>query len=485
MSDLTSGQTAISENVAPAQLAYAVFTSGSGGQPKGVMIQHDSLSNYVRGLQSELKLEPADRYLHTASFSFSSSVRQLFWPLTCGATVYLANQEQRQEPLAFLNAAERNEVTVVDIVPTFWRAVNRLLDGLPENGRAWFGRNKLKMVLAASEPLGTDVLESWWKRVPGRQSVVNMFGMTETCGIVTCHYLTEPLPELVPVGRPLPGTRVYVLDENMDVCGEGQTGNIYVAGSALARGYIGDPARTAGSFLPDPFSAEPGGRMFFTGDRGVWRPDGLLEHWGRSSAGLKVRGHRVEPEHVERALTRHPAVQEVVVTGQDVATEKESLVAFIVPEHAQHPTPVELRHFLQDKLPTYMIPSIFALRQSLPRTPSGKVDRAAISAWRATREQVGEGDQPTTKVEASLLRMWQDILLIKTIRLDDNFFALGGQSLLGVKLLARIREEFGIEVGWESLTDSPTIAQLATRIQLLTVMSPAREQPAGGDEGFV
>lgn len=467
------------------QQAYIVFTSGSAGRPKGVIIEHRSLATYVSALQSTLELVSGDHYLHTASFSFSSSMRQLFWPLSQGASVFLANQKQRQEPLAFLEAVNNLGISVIDIIPTFWTALNDTLSRMPKSNRETLLDNNLRLLLSASEPLMPDIVSTWRSYVSKPHRIVNMFGLTETSGIAAIHDFgtTGLANNAIPIGKPLPGITVQVLDQCMKPCGVGEVGEIYITGPTVARGYLSDVHQTAQKFLPDEFSGNFGARMFGTGDRGVSRPDGTLEYRGRSNYELKIRGHRIEPEQIERIIRKHPAVHDALVTGQDQSTELASLVAYLVPRDTQRPTTTELRHFLQDKLPAYMIPNLFVLRSSLPRTLSGKTDRAAVAKWRATVETSADADTPNTEVEASLVKIWQDVLQIRNISPNDDFFDLGGQSLLGVKLLARIRENLGVELDWTNLTESPTIVGLSKRINLLSKLSRGPTLSADLEEG--
>ena len=467
------------------QPAYIVFTSGSAGRPKGVIIEHRNLASNVSALQSRLELVSGDHYLHTASFSFSSSMRQLFWPLSQGASVFLANQKQRQEPLAFLEAVKRSGISVIDIIPTFWTALNDSLSRMPKSNRETLLDNKLRLLLSASEPLMPDIVSTWRSYVSRPHRIVNMFGLTETSGIIAIHDfgMTGSANNAIPIGKPLPGITTQLLDQRMKPCGVGEVGEIYITGPTVARGYLSDVQQTVQKFLPDEFSGDFGARMFSTGDRGVSRPDGTLEYRGRSDYELKIRGHRIEPEQIERVIRKHPAVHDALVTGQDQSTEFASLVAYLIPRDTQRPTTTELRHFLQDKLPAYMIPNLFIVRSSLPRTLSGKTDRSAVARWRAAVEMSADTDPPNTEVEASLVKIWQDVLQIRNISPNDDFFDLGGQSLLGVKLLARIRENLGVELDWTNLTESPTIARLSKRINLISRLSRAPALSSDLEEG--
>ncbi|HZI87680.1 MAG TPA: amino acid adenylation domain-containing protein, partial [Pyrinomonadaceae bacterium] len=358
--------------VEPENLAYVIYTSGSTGRPKGVMITHCSLSKYVHSLQNRFDITSDDVYLHTASIAFSSSVRQLMLPLSHGITVAIATSDQIANPQSLFDFVKRKSVTIVDFVPSYWRNCIDILLHLEPDVRAALLQNHLRLILSASEPLPSDIPWDWTNRLKHTARLINMFGQTETTGIVA----TYPIPALdgeeirtVPLGRAIDSAEIRLLDHAMESVPMGVPGDLYVGGTGLARGYLNRPALTAEKFVPDPFGSA-GSRLYKTGDRGRYLPDGTFEFLGRLDHQVKVRGYRVELGEIERALFTHPAVRNnVVVMREDRAGEKR-LVAYIVPKGTASPTVSDLRRCVKEQLPEYMIPESFVLLNEMPLTPT-------------------------------------------------------------------------------------------------------------------
>ncbi|MCA1612749.1 MAG: amino acid adenylation domain-containing protein [Acidobacteria bacterium] len=453
----------------PASPAYVIYTSGTTGEPRGVVITHRNLCHYLPAMRQALGIAAEDRYLHTASIAFSSSVRQLLVPLSRGAAVVVATPEQRLDPLALLEAVRRQEVTVIDLVPSYWRSCLHALERLkPEDRRALLD-NKLRLVLSASEPLTSEVPRDWRVEFENDSRLVNMFGQTETTGIVT----TYPIPAennervgIVPIGRPIANTRVFLLDRWMQPVPFGIAGELYLSGEGLGQGYLNQPSLTAEKFLPHPFSAEPGARIYRTGDLARYSPDGQLEFIGRFDHQVKLRGHRVELGEIESALRGHPSVRESAAAVLDDAAGDRRLVAYVVPKHNQSPSVEGLQSFLREKLPEYMVPSAVVTLEALPLTPNGKLAREALPA--PGRAQAGSGVEfvaPRTPIEETLAGIWAQVLGVDKVGVHDNFFRLGGHSLLVAVLMSRVRNTFEVRLPVRTLFESPTVAELALSVE--------------------
>ena len=372
----------------PSNLAYVLYTSGSTGKPKGVMITHANLTHYVHAMRATLGISADDRYLHTASFAFSSSVRQLAVPLSCGASVVLARSETIRDPQALFEVVKQERVSIIDLVPSHWRMCQQVLAGLAPASRAALLTNQLRLILSASEPLPSDLTREWAVFRHGAR-LINMFGQTETTGIVTVY----PIPSgdsdstrVVPIGRPIPNTQAYVLDSSRQLVPIGVWGELYIGGAGVGLGYLNDPELTAERFVPDPFSSSAGARLYRTGDVVRYLPNGDLEFSGRVDHQMKVRGYRIEPGQIEAVVAQHPAWRESAVAIEEDAGEKR-LVAYVVRNPRVPASTRELRDFLKQKLPDYMIPSRIVELPALPRTPNGKVNWAALGAGARRRSR--------------------------------------------------------------------------------------------------
>ncbi len=444
-------------------LAYLVYTSGSTGVPKGVMVTHASLCDYVQAIGKPLGVTADDVYLHTASFGFSSSVRQLLVPLAHGARVVIATTDEIREPVRLFQTVRSEGVTIIDLVPSYWRACTDTLGGLPPVTRQALLANQLRLVLSASEPLLSDLPKTWGLLLEQEAELINMFGLTETTGIVALHRIPashEADARVVPIGRPLGNTRLYLLDARLRPVPIGVIGEIHVAGPGVSRGYLNRPALTAEAYVPDPFGNEPGARMCRTGDIGRYMADGAIEFVAREDQQLKIRGFRVEPGEIESILRGHPGVEAAVVVGQEAAPGERRVVAYIVPR-APAPSVGELQQHVKERLPAYMVPSAFVLLDALPLTPTGKLDRLALP-----RPDSGLADRleapvsPRTPTEEVLAGIWAEVLGVERLGVHDDFFALGGHSLIVTQAVSRIRRALAVEVPFEAVFDAPTVAEL-------------------------
>ncbi|BBD60559.1 amino acid adenylation [Nostoc sp. HK-01] len=488
-------QTAVAAN-----LAYLIYTSGSTGKPKGVRVTHTNLCHYVQAMQTALGIVGEDRYLHTASIAFSSSVRQLMVPLTKGATVVIATAEQRKDPLVLLAEVQQQQVTVIDIVPSYWRNCNHLLSSLQPEVRTKLLNNNLRLIVSASEPLLSDICTQWRFGFQHNASLINMFGQTETCGIVAVNLIemgeappsaiaqNEPI-KIVPLGRPIANTQIYILDQYLQPLPMGVAGELYIAGLGIGQGYLHRPDLTADRFIPNPFSTEPGTRLYKTGDLGRYLPDGTVEFIGRSDHQVKIRGFRIELAEIETVLCQHPSVREAVVIAREDAGEKR-LVAYLVSndENLQNSNFSNCRSFLKERLPDYMLPAHFVMLEALPLTPNGKINRQALPTLEQIQLQTNAQKTPLTPVEEVIAGIWAQILSIGQVNIDENFFELGGHSLLATQVVSQLRTAFQIDLPLRSLFEYPTVTTLAEHIEIAQKAGRQLQlppiQPVGRDGVF-
>jgi enterobactin synthetase component F len=431
--------------------AYVLYTSGSTGRPKGVEIDHRNLSNFLLGMQHQLQPAASDRFLALTTVSFDIAALELFLPLTVGACVVIADSEVPRDPPALARLLQRQAISVMQATPSLWKVLLAANDVPLSQLHALVGGEALSADLAA--------------RLLARTSrLTQLYGPTETTVWSTAMALSKTDADAPPIGRPLLNTRAYVLDEQGQPLPIGATGELYIGGAGVAKGYLNRPQLTEARFLPDPFAGESG-RMYRTGDLARWRDDGVLEFLGRADQQVKIRGHRVEPGEIESALIAHPAVAEAVVIGQCEDDGATSLVAYLVTRPQHQPSTEALRDFLTGRLPEYMIPSVFMLLPALPLNANGKLDRKALPAPRRTASRGYVAAR--TPVEQQLVQLWQELLGIERIGIHDNFFELGGDSLRAAEMLARFPQQFGAELPLGQLFEASTIAGLAACLQRL------------------
>ncbi|WP_190858207.1 non-ribosomal peptide synthetase [Actinomadura sp. RB99] len=435
---------------APAErLAYVIYTSGSTGEPKGVAVTHRALVNYLAYSRDAYPGLRTGSVAHSP-ISFDLTVTALFGPLVSGGCVFLAGLDEAWQ------AGGKAPAGFLKITPSHLP----LLDAMGERGH----RGDL---VVGGEQLTAESLAGWRDRNPG-VAVTNEYGPTETTVGCVGHRTApgEPLaPGAQPVGRPVWNTRVYVLDGRLDPVPPGVRGEIFVGGAGVARGYHGRPALTAERFVADPFAAD-GSRLYRTGDLGRWGADGILEFHGRADDQVKVRGFRIEPAEVESMLAGHArvAAAAVAAVGHGAGTR---LAAWLVPADAAAGAPAvgELRAYLAERLPEFMVPSLFTEVAALPLSPNGKLDRSALPAPDMSRPDLGAFTAPATPTQERLARIWALVLGVERVGADDDFFALGGHSLLATQVVSRVREEFGAEVPMAALFDHPTVAGLAEAVE--------------------
>ena len=434
---------AVSEN-----LAYVIYTSGSTGKPKGTLLQHRGLCNFATAHVQTLGMNNNDRMLQFASFSFDASVSEIFTTLFAGATLYLAKRETLLASPKLIDLLKTEKITAAIIPPAMLSVLPA--EGLPD----------LKIIISAGESCGKDIISKW---VPGR-SFYNGYGPTEATVGPTI-YKVDPLKQdlqTVPIGRPLSNVKVYLLDKYLHPVPIGIPGEIHIGGVCLARGYHQRPEMTAEKFVPDLFSSEPGARLYKTGDLGKYLPDGNIEFFGRVDFQVKVRGFRIELEEIESVLAQNEAIEDVVVLAKKDKAGENRLVAYIVTDHKPLPEKSEIREFLKSRMPEYMVPTAFVTMDVLPLTPNGKIDRKAFpepEEFRASSEATYV--KPRTEIENLVAEIWQDVLQMEKVGINDNFFDLGGHSLTMVKVHSELCEKLNRDISIVEMFKYPSIRTLA------------------------
>ena len=445
----------------PDNAAYVIYTSGSTGRPKGVVVAHRAVTNRVL-YQVAADLPDGGRILQKTPISFDVSVLEIFAPLAAGGAMVLAPADGQVEAATYLRLIAELGVHQASFPPS-------MLAVLLEEEALGSCRGLLQMV-TGGEAVPADLPVRFRERLPA--ALVNRYGPTETTISVTSWSCESGDHRPPPIGRPLAGARVYLLDPAQGTVPVGVAGEIYVGGVCVARGYLGRPELTAERFVPDPFAGnlgEPGARLYRTGDLGRYRADGAVEFVGRVDGQVKIRGFRVEVGEVEAALARHPAVREVAVVAQEEGGARRRLLACVVAATAVSPAWSELWELVAARLPPYMVPSAFVLLPALPLTPSGKVDRRALAsltpAGMTEAEAARESwEPPQSPVEEVLAGLWSELLGRGQVSARDEFFALGGHSLLATQLVSRVRGVFGIELPLRAVFEAPTLSGLAARI---------------------
>jgi amino acid adenylation domain-containing protein len=408
-------------------LAYVIYTSGSTGRPKGVLVEHGGVCNCAEAQIEAYGVGPADRVLQFASPSFDASVSEMFMAILSGATLCVEPPDSTLPGGPLAAVLRERDVTVVTLPPSS-------LALMPPGPFPALGT-----LIVAGEAFGPDVISAW---MAGRK-VINAYGPTEAT-ICATHERCRVGDNPVPIGKPIANARVYILDRLLEPVPPGVPGELYIGGGGVARGYRRGPSRTAEHFLPDPFSAAPGRRMYRTGDMARYRSDGEIMFLGRADSQVKIRGFRIEPGEIETALRRHPAIRDCAVVAFDGENARQAaLVSFYV--SGESLSSLALRRFLRGLLPTHMVPAEFIPVDAIPRTTSGKVDYGRLKGARVrTAEETRVHTPPESRSERAVAAIWRDVLNVTQIGLDDNFFDLGGYSLLVVKAIARIEEKLGI-----------------------------------------
>ena len=454
----------------PENLVYVTYTSGSTGQSKGVMIQHHSLVNAYLAWEDAYDLQTTRSHLQMANFSFDVFSGDLVRALCSGGKLVLCPREWLLASQRLVALMHQEEIDCAEFVPAVLRNLVHYLD---ESGQCL---DFMRVLVCGSDSWYMGEHTRFLRSAGPETRLINSFGLTEAT--IDSSYFEGKLDlsadQVVPIGRPFANMQLYVLDEHWRPVPVGVPGELYVGGRGVTRGYHDRPELTAERFIPDPFGDEPGGRLYRTGDQARYLPDGNVEFLGRIDHQVKIRGFRIEPGEIEATLGRHPAVRQAVVMPVEATPGDKRLAAYVVPNQPSAIAPGQLRRFLQDRLPDYMVPSAFVLIDELPLMPNGKVDRRALPAPEWSRQQLeGKYVAPRTPVEEVLAGIWARVLGINQVGdlhpgvgVHDNFFELGGHSLLATQLVSRVREAFEIELPLRNVFESPTVAALAERVEI-------------------
>ncbi|MBG7135094.1 non-ribosomal peptide synthase/polyketide synthase [Pseudomonas aeruginosa] len=456
----------------PQNLAYVMFTSGSTGRPKGVGISRESLSRHTHVSLAFFGIGPDDRVLQFSTFNFDGFVEQLYPPLACGASVVLRGTEIWDSETLYREIVERR-ITTVDLTTAYW---NMLAKDFANQGVRDYGA--LRQVHAGGEAMPPESLVAWKAAGLEHVRLLNTYGPTEATVTVTtldcAPYVdgSKAIPATMPIGKVLPGRAIYLLDDAGQPAPVGAVGELVIGAELLARGYFKRPDLTAARFIPDPFDEQGGGRLYRTGDLARYGADGVIEYVGRVDHQVKVRGFRIELGEIEACLGEHPAVREALVIAVEGAAGAQ-LVAYLVPQaealasatlEVQAALRNELKALLRDSLPEYMVPAHLLFLERLPLSPNGKVDRKALPAPDASLLQEAYV-APRSELECQVAAIWQEVLKLQRVGLDDHFFELGGHSLLAINVISRIQLELGMKLTPQLLFQFPTLGLFVSNLE--------------------
>ncbi|MGI9059684.1 MAG: non-ribosomal peptide synthetase [Ktedonobacteraceae bacterium] len=441
-------------------LAYVIYTSGSTGHPKGTQITHSGLLNLVYWHRRAFEVTSKDRATQVSSPAFDATGWEL-WPyLTAGASMYLPDEDTRVTPTSLRDWLVHNDITI-SFLPTVLAESIMTLE--------WPATTSLRFLLT-----GADTLHHFPpSTLPF--ALINNYGPTEATVVATSGRVF-PLSDssntagVLSIGRPIDNTQIYILNEHLQPVPIGETGELYIGGAGVARGYLNHPELTEERFIQHPFSSDPNARLYKTGDLSRYLPDGQIVFMGRSDYQIKIRGFRIEPDEIVAALNEHPAVQTSIVVAREDSVGDKQLVAYIVPTAEINVSASSLQDMLAARLPAYMIPTTFVILASLPLTPNGKIDQSALpvpDALNTLRNEVAT--EPSTPIEEQLVNLLAPLLSLDQVGIDDNFFMLGGHSLLGTQLIARIADTFGVTMTLRTLFEAPTVRELSSEIEELII----------------
>ncbi|MFV5997267.1 amino acid adenylation domain-containing protein [Streptomyces sp. NPDC056231] len=453
--------------VSPDTLAYVIYTSGSTGRPKGAMLSHRGICNRLHWMQDAYGLREHDRVLQKTPYSFDVSVWEFFWPLITGAHLHLARPEGHRDPAYLTELVEQQGIGVLHFVPSMLQAF------LQQQTVTRQGRG-VRHVMCSGEALPPEVQEQFHRALPDTR-LHNLYGPTEASVDVSFWECRNTAGATnVPIGRPVANTRLYILNDAMEPVPDGVIGELHIGGVQLARGYLGRPDLTAERFVADPFGS---GRLYATGDLARYRPDGVIEYAGRKDHQIKIRGYRIEIEEIEAVLADHPAVRSCLVVVHEVTSADKRLTAFLTVKDGREAPSDELRAHLLERLPEYMVPAYFVQLDEFPLTANGKVDRKALPALSDVVQQARAGEShvdPRTGTEEALAQLWARLLELDRVGIHDDFFALGGHSLLVASMATEVQERWGIPLMLTTVFKNRTVAALAQVID---------ESVEDGDDG--
>jgi amino acid adenylation domain-containing protein len=432
-----------------ANAAYVIYTSGSTGKPKGVVVPHHGMSNLSEAQKRLFGVEPGHHVLQFASLTFDASIFEITMALSAGATLCLGDRNALLPGPPLMRFLSDQGITIATLPPT-------ALAAIPQAEIL-----ALRTLIVAGEACPAELVDRW---APGRR-FFNLYGPTEST-IWATQVLYQGNNRPPSIGKPIANTQIYLVDADLELVPFGVPGEILIGGVGLARGYLNRPDLTAERFVPDWLSGTPGARLYRTGDMAQFLPDGSLEFLGRSDSQVKVRGFRIELGEIEAVLGQHAGLSDVAVLAREDTPGEKRLAAYVVPAGDRTLGVDQLRTYLLEKLPDYMIPAVFVTLEALPLTPSGKVDRKALPAPDSARPQLEKKFmEPRTAVEKVLAGIYADLLGVEQVGVADNFFELGGHSLLATQVISRVREFFNVEVPLPWFFKGGTVAELARVVQ--------------------
>ncbi len=459
--NLTNGPTADS-------VAYVIYTSGSTGTPKGVIISHSSFADYCQVMKDHWQIKSGDRILQLASLSFDVSLAEIFIELISGASTVLPTGDFIV-PQRLTRIISEQKVTRVNFAPALWR---QWVQSLADHGEQ-SDLSELRLVVVGSDVVPPDVVRMWKQlRISNSVDLVNAYGPTEATVTTTTYWVeADQVPNIIPIGRSLPGCPHYILDSKCGLVPVGVSGELHIGGNRLALGYLNQPKLTAEKFILDPFSDKKESRLYKTGDLARYLPDGNIEFLGRIDFQVKVRGFRIELGEIESALSQHPSVKETVIAAIKDETEEKRLVAYILPKLGETLSGSKFRQFLKAKLPEYMVPSDVVMLECFPLNPNGKIDRNALPLPDKSRDKSDSlFVAPRNEVEEKVAAIWEDVLNLSQISVNDNFFELGGHSLNATQVISRIYDAFRINLPIASIFETQNLADMAELVAQETIV---------------
>ncbi len=445
----------------PDDIAYIIYTSGSTGKPKGVEVTHRNLINFIRLAQLSLETDSTDICLGTASINYALSVRQIFVPFTIGAKLVFASDDELHDPEKLLQLIKKEKITQIDLVPSHLRSlIFYLLNSEPAKKDELLNNN-LKRIITVGEPLGADLVNLWYKQLNQRCPIINIFGQTETTGIIS-FYKTNPsesLKGIVPIGKAIQETEIFILDEELNPVPDGVEGELCVSNSCVANGYFNNPELTASKFINNKFNEKSYNRIYRTGDL-VVNKNNVMYYIGRRDNQVKIRGMRVEIGEIESAINEIDFIEQAIVLPIKQDNDIK-LTAFIKSSNGAAANNDFIKNYLTEKIPLHMVPSDYILIESFPLNPNGKIDRLKLSEYNPIKNETVVVEKDLNPVETKLLKLWQNVLRKNTISVNDDFFSIGGDSLSAVNLFILVEKEFQKHLPISVLYQSPTISKLA------------------------
>lgn len=436
-------------------LAYVIYTSGSTGQPKGVLIEHQSLINFTQSAIKKYEITAQDTVLQFASINFDAAAEEIYPCLSCGGTLVLRTEEMMKSVSAFIQESEKKEVTIWDLPTAYWHLL--VSEIIQENLRL---PPSLRLVILGGERVLPERVKMWQEYVGQYPQLVNSYGPTESTVVSTLHYLEEsPIsqPE-IPIGKPIDNVQVYILDQYLQSMPIGVPGELHIGGLGIARGYLNQPELTVEKFIDNPFKT--GEKLYKTGDLVRYKFNGNLEFLGRIDSQVKIRGFRIELTEIETVLNQYSSIKQSVVIAREDSPGIKRLVAYLVGN--KHENKIEeIRYYLKQKLPPYMVPSAFVFLEEIPITPNGKVDHRALPIPETTYSLASEFATPKNHIEERLTTIWAEVLRLEKVSIHDNFFELGGDSIISIQMISKANQ-MGLQLSPKQLFQYQTIAELAT-----------------------